>query len=109
MLAKKYRLNKNFFTSKKSPQNTLIRVVTTPIASVKIYKSEKPYSRYAVVIGAKVFKKAVERNRLKRVFYEYIRSKNLWKKTNQDFVIYIKKFKTNLFNEEIKKYLEKIF
>lgn len=40
--------------------------------TVRIFPATYPYSRYAVVVGTRVFKKAVKRNTLRRMIMECV-------------------------------------
>ena len=40
---------------------------------IRYHKNNKPFSRFSVVVGIKIFKKAVQRNRMRRRIYEIIR------------------------------------
>ncbi len=59
-----------------------------PFFNIK-YAFASPAPRFTVVVSTKVFKKAVSRNRLKRIVREYIR-RNLPKFKSGDYVIAFK-------------------
>lgn len=70
MLAREHRLRKEkdiktLFTKGKS--------VFGVSCGIKMRANDLPYSRFTVVVGAKVSKKAVVRNRLRRILREEIR------------------------------------
>lgn len=67
MLSKRYRLPIQNFVGKRG------KLFKTPYFLVKIFVSESPFSRFGVTISAKVAKKATERNKLKRMAYNFIR------------------------------------
>ena len=73
MLAKKNRL---------PVQEALVRhgrTVRTPAFTVKIFKGEFPYRRFGVVVGRRVAKSAVLRNRIRRRAFSAIeRSLREW-------------------------------
>ena len=84
MLAKRYKLNIAEFI-KKRPSF----VKKGPFFAVKTVKNELTYSRFGVVVGKKVDKRATERNKIKRAFYESIRVRNLSNIPGQDVMIVI--------------------
>ena len=64
------------------------RAFFSPFFNIKyVFSANAP--RFTVVISTKVFKKAVSRNRLKRIVREYIR-KNLPKFKTGDYIISFK-------------------
>lgn len=67
MLAKKFRLPIQQFTQKIS------RTLKGRYFLVKVFRPERPFSRFGIIISSKVSKKAVDRNRLKRQFFNFIR------------------------------------
>lgn len=69
MLPKKYRLSTSFFRARKRP--TISFVVGG--VGVRVYKTDLPYSRYAIIVPFKTAKKAVDRNRIRRLVYNLIR------------------------------------
>jgi ribonuclease P protein component len=85
MLAKKNRLAKAKDIQKAFARG---RTFFSPFFNVKyVFSPNAP--RFTVVVSTKVFKKAVSRNRLKRIVREYVR-KNLAKFKNGDYVISFK-------------------
>ena len=64
MLAKKYRLPVQIALKKR------YRSLKSLYFSVKVLPGELEYSRFGVVISKKTAKKAVDRNRLKRIIYD---------------------------------------
>ena len=78
MLAKKFRLPIQFFTGKRGlAAGKRGRLVRTPCFLMKIYplSVEAPRnSRFGVTVSAKTAKKAVDRNRLKRSVYNFLRN-----------------------------------
>ncbi len=74
------------------------RTFFSPFFNIKyIFAPNTP--RFTVVISTKVFKKAVSRNRLKRIVREYVR-KNLPKFKSGDYIIAFKP-KANSVSEKI--------
>lgn len=67
MLAKRYRLPIQFFVGKKASN------VKSRYFLLKIFPTHKDFSRFGIVISSKVSRKAVERNRLKRQVYNFLR------------------------------------
>ena len=84
MLAKRYKLNIGEFIKKRP---TFVK--KGPFFAVKIVKNDLPYSRFGVVVGKKVDKRATERNKIKRMFYEVIRKRALQNISGQDVMIAI--------------------
>src|SRR3989344_4641880 len=70
MLAKKFRLPIQDFTKERGASTK------TPYFLLKIFKKETvkgAFSRFGVVIGGRVSKKATERNKIKRVILDFFR------------------------------------
>ena len=84
MLAKYYKLNIAEFI-KKRPSF----VKKGPFFAVKIAANGLSYSRFGVVVGKKVDKRATERNKIKRMFYEAIRVRNLQSIAGNDVLIIV--------------------
>lgn len=84
MLAKRYKLNIAEFIQKRPSF-----VKKGPFFAAKIAKNELSYSRFGVVVGKKVDKRATERNKIKRMFYEAIRTRNLHHIPGQDVMIVV--------------------
>lgn len=84
MLAKKYKLNIEQFIQKRP-----IFVKKGPFFSVKIGANSLSYSRFGVVVGKKVDKRATERNKIKRMFYQEIRTRKLQHISGQDVMILV--------------------
>jgi len=64
------------------------RTFFSPIFNIK-FLSHAPTPRFTVVVSTKVFKRAHDRNRLKRIIREYLR-KNLQKFKNGSYIIMAK-------------------
>jgi len=84
MLAKYHKLNIAEFI-KKRPSF----VKKGPFFAVKIATNGLSYSRFGVVVGKKVDKRATERNKIKRTFYEAIRVRNLQNIEGRDILIIV--------------------
>jgi len=69
MLAKKFRLPIQLFF-KKAGKNFKSRYFL-----LKIFSSKLSFSRFGIIVSAKVNKKATERNRLKRLIFDFLRQK----------------------------------
>lgn len=67
MLSKPYRLPIQDFIGKKG------KVIKTPYFVLKRFSAERPFSRFGIVISSKVFRRAVDRNRLKRQIFNFLR------------------------------------
>jgi len=84
MLAKQYRLikDKDFVRLAHRGQ-----AVFCPEMGLKWVKNDLPYSRFGVVVSLKVDKRAVARNRLKRVIRAVLRENFLMFRRGFDFMI----------------------
>lgn len=83
MLSKKYRL---------SIKERLKKPQFLNLEFFKIIKGENAlsYLRFAVVVSKKISKKAVIRNRIKRIIYGILEKEKLENKKTQDLVIILK-------------------
>lgn len=97
MLAKKYRLPIHKIYKLRG------RIFGNNYFSVKIIKNNLAFSRFGVVVGAKISKKAVVRNKLRRLIFNTIKEnyKN-FSKTGLDMLIIAKPPVSNLSKQEIK-------
>lgn len=84
MIAKRYKLNIAEFIKKRP---TFAK--KGPFFAVKGISNGLSYSRFGVVVGKKVDKRATERNKIKRMFYEAIRERKLALIPGQDVMIVI--------------------
>ena len=71
MLAKKFRLTSKDFARVGKQRPT--RIIRGLYYSIKTFKTERALPRIAVVAGVKVDKRAVIRNKLKRMVYNFFR------------------------------------
>lgn len=98
MLAKKYRLPLQYFTNKKSRKN-----IKFPFFILKIFPSCYNFSRFGIIISRKVSKKAVIRNRFKRLIFNFLKeNKEKFPAADYLTIIYpeiIKLDKNNLIKE----------
>lgn len=73
--------------------------VSNSVFLILIHKTSNHYSRLGLVISKKVDKRAVQRNRIKRIARESFRNKDF--ETHCDYVILARPKITNLANKEI--------
>lgn len=109
MLAKKHRLAAPFFKAGASPKNRLAKSYPGPFFSARIFSSVLPYGRFAVVASSAAFKKAVWRNKLRRMVYNEIENSGLKEIAGIDCVIYLKPDAKDASCRQIAESLEKIF
>jgi ribonuclease P protein component len=102
MLAKRYHLPIQNFLGKKG------RVIKTPYFLLKIFPAEQLSSRFGIVISRKVFKKAVDRNRLKRRIFNFLREIKD-KLPLADYLIIVSPAAAQLNNFELRNWLSKNF
>jgi len=69
MLSKKFRLPIQEFTRKKG------KMRKSPHFSLHIFRTDKDYSRFGVIISKKVAKEATKRNNLKRQLFDFTQQK----------------------------------
>lgn len=101
MLAKRYKLNIAEFIKKRP---TFVK--KGPFFAVKSVPNGLSYSKFGVVVGKKIDKRATERNKIKRMFYESIRSRNLQNIPGQDVMILIYPDIKKMTPEEINKVVQ---
>ena len=81
MLTKKYRLPlQNYY---KNPG----QAVKNSFFSVKVIQSALPFSRFGVVVGSKIDKRASRRNFIRRVIFNWVKFAELHKKPGKDVII----------------------
>ncbi len=105
MLSKKLRLPIQLFIAKKG------KLVKTPYFLLRIFVPETEFSRFGVTASIKTAKKATDRNRLKRLVYNF--AKEYYKEILvADYWITIlppaTKLKKEDFKNELKKLLDSI-
>jgi len=86
MLPRKYKLKKDndfkkVFKQGKNYQQEFIKI--------RVLKNNSAYSRFGLIIGLKISKKAVERNRIKRRLEEIVRLKLKQIKPGFDIVVLV--------------------
>lgn len=74
MLAKKYRLPIQNFVGKKgkSERSRYFLLKVFPLPAVASAKEGWFHSRFGIIISSKVFKRAVDRNRIKRQIFNFL-------------------------------------
>lgn len=82
MLSKKYRLPIQKFLTRSSETRR------SDYFSLKSFKPDQPYSRFGVVIGKRVHKSAVARNRLKRLMFRFFQE-NKNRISDRDFLVIV--------------------
>lgn len=121
MLSKKNKLNaeeiKNLF-DKKEGFSFILKTIRHNLFDIKLFSSTNKeniipltYNKFAVILSGKTFKKAVERNKIKRRIYSLLESylKDL-KNTNNFYyvLIYPKKQSEDIIFQDLKKELYNI-
>ncbi|KKP46517.1 MAG: Ribonuclease P protein component [Candidatus Woesebacteria bacterium GW2011_GWA1_33_30] len=106
MLASKYRLKKRMNFARCEIDGRLIQ---SRSFGVEIYdRKDKDNSRFGFIISTRISKKAVTRNKIKRIISDYLRL-NLGKiKTGLDIVFLIKPLIVKLNREQIEKEINEI-
>lgn len=104
MLPKKYRLKHKKDIEKVIKEG---RYFYSPIFWFKIIKNTEKFSRLGLIVPKKSYKKAVDRNRLKRVFTSILEDR-IRKTPNFDIVVYFKNQKTFPTREALQKEADKI-
>jgi ribonuclease P protein component len=121
MLSKKNKLNaeeiKNLF-DKKEGFSFSLKIIRHDFFDIKIFSSTNkennvrlPYDKFVVILSGKTFKKAVERNKIKRRIYSLLEAylKDLNNKNNFYYVlIYPKKQAEDIIFQDLKKELYNI-
>lgn len=104
MLAKKFRLQiqdwfkeKKIFASRKSD-----------FFIVKIARNNLLFSRFGAIIGKKVHKSAVKRNKIKRAIFNFIRLNKYHEAPGRDVLIIVSPMAGRLTGKEIKEELKKV-
>lgn len=104
MLPKKYRLK-----HKKDIERVVKegRYFYSPIFWFKIARNTENHGRLGLIIPKKSYKRAVDRNRLKRVFTSIMESE-IRKMPNWDIIVYFKNSKIFPTREQLQKEADKI-
>lgn len=102
MLAKKFRLpvgNISFSGAESFPGKYFL---------FKKKGSKNPFSRFGIVMSAKVVKTAVLRNKTKRLFFDFIRIKKLHLEPGADILLIARPAISGAKDSDIKNELEKV-
>lgn len=75
---------------------------------IKIFESPAPFRRYCVVVSKNIAKKATQRNALRRVMYEWVRTHEPLKEEKNILILALPAL-ANLPQEEIKNQLTETF
>lgn len=105
MLAKQYRLQIQDWLKNR---NKRIISRRSDFFIVRISANDLLFSRFGVIISAKVSKSAVQRNRIKRIIYDFIRLNKLHEIGGQDAAITVLPAVAKLKKEEIEKELKNV-
>ena len=70
MLSRKYRIADNIYFNRLFQKGNSR---SCPLFYLKFLSNNLPYSRFGFIVGVKLFKEAVKRNRVKRLMREVIR------------------------------------
>ena len=81
MLAKKFHLPIQENYDKRGKK------ISTHFFTVKKTLSTLPYSRFGVVVSKKISKSSVRRNWFRRIFFDLVRTNNLYKIPNHDVMV----------------------
>jgi ribonuclease P protein component len=84
MLPKKFRLPIQQWMKKRGRK---IITKKSNFFIVKFMSNGLGYSRFGIIISSKIQKKAVERNRLKREIFNFIRLNNFHLRPGKDFLV----------------------
>lgn len=104
MLAKKFRLPiQRWFKERKKAA-----VRQNDFLIVKFRPNSLSFNRFGVLIGGKTAKKAIERHKIKRIIFNFIRCRKFPKFSNQDFLIMVLSPTVKLKKIEIEKELKNI-
>lgn len=85
------------------------QVIKTPLFSLRVQSNSLESSRFGFVVSKKVDKRAVVRNRLKRVFRSCIEEKLSQIKPGNDMLFILSPTLLTISREEMKEELAKIF
>lgn len=106
MLNRKYRLffrpNRSQDGKSFSDQKKRLRTAQNDYFIVKKYFSAMPFSRFGVAVSVKVDKRAVKRNKIRRLVYGFIRQGKLHLQPGFDVLIIVLPPAKNLTLQEIR-------
>ncbi len=106
MLNKKYRLSKNKDFEKVFRQG---KFYSDKIVSLKFIPNQLDHNRFGIIVGLKVDRRAVVRNKVKRRLRSVIRSLFPVMKTSFDIILIAKPFIVGEDYQTIKEKIEKLF
>jgi ribonuclease P protein component len=89
MLSKRFRLQIQNWLKEQQSARRKAQSRKSDFFIVKTSANNLPFSRFGIVVSAKVSKSAVKRNRIKRIIYDFIRLNNLHKSVGKDAVIIV--------------------
>ncbi|MBI5079181.1 ribonuclease P protein component [Candidatus Wolfebacteria bacterium] len=101
MLAKKFHLQIHQWRPAK------IFTQKSEYFTVKTSPNDSNFSRFGAIVSSKIFKSSVKRNRLKRIFFDFIRLNKLHLAGGQDVLLIFFPSVAKLTKEEIEKELKK--
>jgi ribonuclease P protein component len=106
MLAKKYRIPRSLFKNLYSSRNLL----NTSVFLVRYLDSKEKHPRFSFSVSKKVEKKAVNRNRFRRIGYNFLKQKITDLKTPLLLNFYYKRtdIDTDIIKRDIEYILQKI-
>lgn len=106
MLPKKYRLPIQGFSK---PRANFFKIARGKYFIVKSRPNKLLFSRFGVVISGKVNKSSVKRNKIKRIIFDFIRTKEYHLKAGEDALMIVSPFVNKLTKKELEKELEKYY
>ena len=102
MLPKKCRLPIQFFIKKSG------KIYRSRFFLLKVFASNLAYCRFGVVVSKKVAPKAVDRNRLKRFIFNFLKER-AGSMISNDYLLILSPGANELTKEELLKELELVF
>lgn len=103
MLAKKFKLPIQKINFKNS------EIVRDDYFLIKIISNNLNFSRFGVVVSSKVFKKAILRNKIKRIIFNSIIINNFHLSPGNDILIIVSLKAVSLTKEKIQERIRNIF
>ena|SRR3989344_3524288 len=101
MLAKKFRLPIQDVLGKRGATIKALNFL------IKIFPNNLGYNRFGVIISKKVAKQSTKRNKIKRIFFNSLKTFLFSGKMKSDYLIIVSPKITELKKEDIKKLLNK--
>jgi len=107
MLAKKFHLR---IQDQKIRQGEKLKVwKSNQYFVVKISSNNLSYSRFGIIISKSINRKAVRRNQIKRIIFDFIRLNKLYGVAGKDILIICRPVLDQLIKTKIQQELSKIF